>query len=110
MSWKFWKRSAQAQGGGGVKLPGPKELPQQVGRQLVVTMREDPDWVWNLRSVSKPREGDANTLDIRIYSPAAVVEAGITVRNYHSLDDHGDLILFEGYYGKKTPVAHLEKR
>ena len=110
MSWKFWKKAEPGQGGGGTKLPGPKDLPQQVGRQLVVVMGEDPDWVWNLRSVARPRAGAKNSFDIRVYSPAKAAEAGIAVGNYHSLDDHGELILFEGHYEKNVPTVHLEKR
>ena len=110
MNLKFWKKTDPGQGGGGTKLPGPKDLPQQIGRQLVVAMGEEPDWVWNLRSVVKPREGEKNVLDIRIYSPAKVAEAGIAIRNYHSLDEHAELVLYEGHYRKNAPTVHLEKR
>lgn len=110
MNWKFWKKAQPGQSGGGTRLPGPRDLPQQVGRQLVVVMGEDPDWVWNLRSVARPREGEKNIMDIRIYSTANVVDAGIVIRDYHSLDEHAELILYQGHYQKNGPTVHLEKR
>ncbi|MFH1169496.1 MAG: hypothetical protein V1691_02255, partial [Chloroflexota bacterium] len=37
------------------KLPGPKEIPEMVGRYVVVNLKKEPDWVWSLRSVQRPR-------------------------------------------------------
>ncbi|MBI9086844.1 MAG: hypothetical protein JEZ11_24830 [Desulfobacterales bacterium] len=111
MNWKFWKKAGPEIGGGGaVKLPGPKDLPQQVGRFIVVSQKEDPDWVWTLKCVTKPQEGKKNIKDIRVYSPSKATEAGVSVRNFHSLDDFSNLVLYEGHFDKESTNAHLEKR
>lgn len=111
MNWKFWKKAGPEIGGGSaVKLPGPKDLPQQVGRVIVVSHKEDPDRVWALKCVTKPQEGKKNTRDIRIYNPSKATESGVSVRDFHSLDNFPNLVLYEGYFEKGSNNVHLEKR
>jgi hypothetical protein len=95
MNWQFWKKN---NAGKGVKLPKPKDLPSAVGRYLVVNLQYDPDWVWQLKSVSRAREARKGEFDFRIFDPAAARAHGVLVQNYLSLDDRGDLILFDGWY------------
>ena len=50
---------------------------------------------------------------IRIFDPAAAEEKGITIEDYESLDDHPELILYEGYYqenGRGETDIHIEKK
>ncbi len=112
MNWKFWqKKPAMASGGGRTlspKLPGPKDLPQQVGRELVVVRNADPDYVWGLKCVSRPREDSKTRRDIRIYDPEKTASAGVRVRDYTSLDDQPSLVLFEGWYEKGSNAVSLQ--
>jgi hypothetical protein len=34
-----------------VRLPGPKEIPELVGRYMVLEDKKNPDWVWHLKGV-----------------------------------------------------------
>ena len=88
MGWKFWQKSkpeAAPSGGKTHKLVKPRELPQDVGRHLVAAKGLDPDWVWNLKCVVKPKENHKSAFDIRIFSSETVSQHGVAVRDYASL-------------------------
>lgn len=105
MNWKFWGKSGEIP-----KLPKPKDLTSNIGRHLVVDLKLDPDWVWKLKSVSRPSVETPNRLEIRIFDPAAAAAANFKVANYNSLDDHPDLILFEGWYNKNDWNMDIRSR
>ncbi len=109
MGWKFWQKNKTA-ATEAKKLPGPKELPPELGRYMVISMKLDPDWVWDLRSVACPKEGEAaGTYQIRLFKDYKVREAGLSVENYNSLDNHPELIAFEGWYVKGTKLIEITK-
>lgn len=97
MGWMFWKSEGQAK-----KLPGPKELPQHVGAYLVVQGKMSPDLVWNLRSVAIPRPDEKGQFDVRVFNSNTAQRQGVKVTDYHALDDHPDLVIFDGWYNKDT--------
>jgi hypothetical protein len=100
MNWKFWQKGENGTSGGG--LPKPKDLPEAVGRHLVVDLNLDPDLVWSLKAVLRPREEGRDMADIRVFNPGKADAAGVTVRNYTTLDGHPELVLYEGWFNKKT--------
>ncbi|MCF8033558.1 MAG: hypothetical protein K9K66_04850 [Desulfarculaceae bacterium] len=80
----------------------PREIHASVGRDLVVKYREDPDWVWKLKQVQKPSEQGEHIRDFRVYDAATAGSRGIAVREYASLDEHPDLILYHGWLNVKN--------
>ncbi len=112
MSWKFWRKhetAAAPSGGKTQKLDKPRELPQEVGRHLVVEQGLDPDWIWSLKCIKKQRENSKSAFDIRIFSSETVAQHGVKVRDYASLDNHMDLVIFAGWYDKGTQSIQLER-
>ena len=109
MNLKFWKRATSSSPKPAVKLPRPKELPEHVGRHMVTKMKEDPDWVWSLKSVSRPREGARNMQDIRIFNPHEAIERQVEVKNWATLDDHRELILYFGVFDKDSGTVQIER-
>lgn len=105
MSWKFWQKNNAAKEGAG--LPKPKDLPEPVGRYLVVDLKLEPDYVWALKAALRPHAENRDIRDFRIFSPAKADAAGVTVRSFKTLDEHPDLILFEGWVDKKTNQLKL---
>ena len=101
----FWKRKETKEGE--VKLPGPKNIPDVVGRHMVVAEKKDPDWVWKLKGVVRPAEKKA--FYCRVFDEAQAAQAGVKVKDWTSLDGHPDLILWEGYFDKETITARREK-
>jgi hypothetical protein len=103
MGWKFWKKDEPPLEST-PKSPRPskpRDLPSAVGRILVLEMRQNPDWVWALRCVMQARGSDENLFDLRVFDPKQAYERSVEIRNYKSLDDYADLILYAGIYDKK---------
>lgn len=109
MNLKFWKRTQPVTSGGIAKLPRPKELPERVGMYMVTHLKEDPDWVWSLKSVLSPREGTRHLHDIRIYNPRDAIEKQVEVKNFTTLDDHRELILYFGVFDREAGTVQIEK-
>ena len=105
MNWKFWQKKDTTQEAQG--LPRPKDLSEVVGRHLVVDLEMDPDWVWTLKAALRRREENRDIKDIRIFIPEKANADGVQVRNYHSLDAHPDLVLYEGWVNTKTNQLEL---
>jgi hypothetical protein len=111
MYWKFWeskKPNDPASASANTKLPKPKDLPDRIGRHLVVDQKLNPDYVWTLRCALSPRPERKNYFNFRIFDPAQARAAGCQVENYNRLDDHPDLILYEGRYDFKSHSLELE--
>ncbi len=99
----FWKKDPNA-------LPGPRGVPEPVGRDIVTKFEGNPDKVWNhFKAVIRPREGQKNTFDVRVYDEVQAAAAKITVKDYNSLTEHPELILYEGWYNKHWQ-AEIEKK
>lgn len=96
---------------GGSGLPGPKDIPDQVGQQFVVNYKEDPEWVWRLKSVMKPDEMERkDTFHISVFAEQMAVAAKVHVRDFTTLDAYPNLILYEGVFDKKAKTAKIQKR
>ncbi len=102
----FWKRKETKEGE--VKLPGPKTIHHLPGRHMVMEESKDPDWVWNLKQVVRPT-GDKKAFHCRIFSEGQATQAGVRIKDWTTLDEHPDLILWEGYYDEKTNNVRREK-
>lgn len=105
MSWKFWEKKEE---GSSKKLPKPKDIPYPVGRYLVVDKGQDPDWVWNLKGIVLPKEGTKDVFYVRVFNPNEASMKNLRVRNYFSLDEHPELVLFEGWFDRKTHEVEVE--
>jgi hypothetical protein len=102
----FWKRKETKKRE--EKLPGPTGIPDLAGRYLVVEEKKDADWVWKLKGVVLPTEKKKGFY-CRVFDEGQAARAGVKVKDWTSLDDHPDLILWEGYFDKETNTARREK-
>jgi hypothetical protein len=105
MNWKFWKKPPDQNGGKAAKTPKsakPKALPQAIGRIMVVSMQLDPDMVWGLKYLSQRMEGKKNAENFRIFNPGKAINAGVAVKDWSSLDNRPELILYSGSYDKNS--------
>ena len=101
-----WFKKSNGATGGQAKLPGPRDLPDDIGRTLVVDHKQDPNWVWSLKAVVKPGEENSVFL-VRVFDERAASSQGVRVKDYHSFNEHPDLILFEGWFNKKSHAAQI---
>jgi hypothetical protein len=112
MQWKFWKKDGTDAGdihSADAKMPGPRQLPQQIGGYLVIREKLDPDWVWSLRCVVRRYPERKAQFDFRVYNPVDARQNGIKIIGFKSLDDHPELILYQGFYNKYIPEAQFIK-
>lgn len=109
MQWKFWKRRSSISGTAAddPKMPGPKQLPQQIGGYLVIKEKQDPDWVWSLKCVVRRYPQRKSQFDFRVFDPANAKQRGISIVNFKSLDAYPELILYQGFYNKYVPEAYF---
>ncbi len=99
----FWKKQE-----GKGELSGPKGVPDLVGQFMVVKEKQNPDWVWKLKSVLRPA-GKKKDFYCRIFDELQASKSGVKVKDWTSLDEHPDLILWEGYFDKENHIARREK-
>jgi hypothetical protein len=112
MAWNFWKKqsdSVDLSKEKEEKLSRPQDIPEAVGRCLVVDLGKDPDWVWKLKSVVR-RQAEKYRYDVRVFDETQTGARGMRVRDYTTFDEYPDLILFEGWYDKKSYQAQMQER
>jgi len=85
-----------------------RELSQAIGQQMVVRLGEDPDWVWSLKMAFLKEADDRHRLRFRIFDPAA--SKGLEIKNYDSLDEHPELVLFSGMQDNSTGEIRFDAR
>ena len=113
MFWHFWKSKAATGELSKAKverLRKPQNLPQAVGRDLIVDLGKDPDWVWNLKSVVRKTRRGKHRYNVRVFDHAQAAAKGVDVIDYISLDEHPELILFEGWYDRRSWKAQIEEK
>jgi hypothetical protein len=86
----------------GEKMSPPKNIPEAIGRYLVVSLGKDPDWVWNLKAVMKDRGNEKDVFEVRVFDQSQAASRQIKVKDYNSFNEHPELILYEGWFNKKT--------
>jgi len=101
MNWKFWKNS-NVQAPGVPKNAKPKELPMPIGRKMVVELEINPDDVWALKYLCRPSENRQGMFEFRLFNPNNAKQSGVVVRDWNTLDNRPDLILYEGRYDKNS--------
>ncbi len=99
-------RKKSADGDKVAKLPGPWPIPDEVGRFLVVDLKQDPGWAWSLKAVVKPT-AEKGGFEVRVYDERNAAVRALRIRDYHAFDTHPELVLFCGTYNKKTHEAQL---
>ena len=109
----FWKKKAAIEEPSkpeAEKLPGPRSIEELVGRQLVVDLKQNPDRVWQLRSVVRRKAGGKHRFDFRIFDEAQVAAKRVKVKDYTSFDNCPELILYQGWFDKVSMEVHFEEK
>jgi len=92
------------------KLPGPKSMPDLVAKYLIEKLGRSSDWVWRLMVVIRPNPKGEKAFDVRVFAPYEATEKRINVKNYATLDEHPELVLFEGWFDKAAKQAELVEK
>jgi hypothetical protein len=113
MEWKFWvnkTKTVDSSSGRVQKLPKPTDIPDPVGRYLIVERGKNPDWVWHLKSAVRPRQDGKESYDVRVFDGVESTQKNVMVKGYTSLDEHPELILYEGWFDKKSFKVQIEEK
>jgi len=94
----------------GREATGPKCIPELVGRHLVVEQKQNPDWARKLKAVVRPRPEDKDAFDFRVFDEAQAAAKKVTIKDYSSLDEYPDLIVYEGWFDKKAMKVQMEEK
>ncbi|MDD5703227.1 MAG: hypothetical protein PHU23_14415 [Dehalococcoidales bacterium] len=100
----FWKKKD----GQASRLPGPKDIPEPLKKQLAVNQDIDPDAIPFLKAAM--RYGEGRSCDIRIYDPSEAEARNIKVKDYDSLTEIPEMIICEGEYDESTKKAEITSR
>jgi hypothetical protein len=92
------------------KLPVPKEIPEPVRNHLVAERKMDPELVPFLKAVVRKSAKGERVQDIRVFDPAEAEAKKVQVKDYTSLDEHPDLIIYEGWFDEVFKKAELEEK
>jgi len=106
----FWKKKAEPSKPKNKKLPGPKDMPDIVGGHLVTDYNQNPDRVWRLKAVVRQRQESKDAFDVRIFDDVETATKKIKVQDYTTLDEHPELILFEGWFDREARQVQLEEK
>lgn len=102
----FWgKKSAKEEG----KLLGPKEIPGPVQNYLVAERKMDPDLVRLLKAVER-KSATGATFNIRVFDNSEATAKKVQVKDYTSLDECPDLIIYEGWFDEGAKQVKLEEK
>ena len=102
----FWsKKPAKEEG----KLSGPKEIPGSVQNYLVAERKMDPDLIKLLKAVVRKSTTGA-TFNIRVFDSSEAKAKEVQVKDYTSLDECPDLIIYEGWFDNEAKQVKLEEK
>jgi hypothetical protein len=102
----FWgKKKAKEEG----KLSGPKAIPGPVQNYLVAERKMDPDLVKLLKAVERRGTNEAAS-NIRVFDDSEAIARKVQVKDYTSLDECPDLIIYEGWFDERAKQVKLEEK
>jgi hypothetical protein len=105
----FWdKKSAKEEEK--EKLPGPKEIPGLVQNYLVAERKMDPDLVKLLKAVVRKSATEEKTFNIRVFDGSEALAKKVEVKDYTSLDERPDLVIYEGWFDEGSKQVKLEEK
>ena len=102
----FWSKKSEKEEG---KLPGPGQIPGLVQNYLVTERKMSPDLVKLLRALES-KDTTGGTVNIRVFDESEAIAKKVQVKDYTSLEEHRDLILYEGWFEEGKKQVKLEEK
>jgi hypothetical protein len=92
------------------KLRGPQAIPELVQKYLVAEKQMDPDLANILKAVMRKSANQEGPLNIRVFDESEALAKKVKIENYISLDEHQDLIAYEGWVDLESKRVGLEEK
>jgi len=92
------------------KLSGPRPIPKLVQNYLVSKSNMDPNFVELLNAVVRKKPNGGAAFDIRVFDDSEASVKQVQVKDYSSLDERPDLIIYEGWFDEGSKQVNLEEK
>jgi hypothetical protein len=103
----FWgKKTAKEE----EKLRGPGVIPGLVEKHLLAERKMDPDLAKLLKAVVRKSATEAKAFNIRVFDESEALAKKVAVKDYTSLDERPDLIIYEGWFDEELKQVKLEEK
>ena len=106
----FWGKKSVKEEGKGEKLPGPQAIPGLVQKYLVAEWKMDPGLVQLLKAVVLKSATQETGLNIRVFDDTEALGKKVQVKDYTSLDERPDLIIYDGWFDEGSKQVKLEEK
>jgi hypothetical protein len=106
----FWGKKSTKEEERKEKLSGPKEIPGLVQNYLVAERKMDTDLVKLLKAVVRKSPTGETAFLIRVFDESEGLAKKVQVKDYTSLDESPDLIIYEGLYDEGSKQVKLEEK
>jgi len=110
MFWKKQQKDAAPGKATAEKLPGPKNITEFVGKYLSEKYEVESNRLWRLKALVRPSTRGGKTYDVRIFDETEAASDRIKVRDYTSLDQYPELVLYEGWLDEEAKEVTLEAK
>jgi hypothetical protein len=105
----FWDKKSKEEGKK-EKLTGPRDIPGPVQNYLVAETKLDPDLVKLFKAVIRKSETGEVPTHIRVFDNSDAIARKVQVKNWASLDEHPDLMLYDGWFDERSKQVKLEEK
>ncbi len=106
----FWNKRSEKEAAKEERLRGPQAIPGLVQQHLIAEKNMDAVLVQLLKDVVLKNATQENGWKIRIFDDSEAQAKKVEVKNYTSLDEHPDLIIYEGWFDERSKQVKLEEK
>ena len=106
----FWGKKSVKEEAKEEKLPGPQAIPGLVQKHLVAERKMDPALVQLLKAVVLKSATQETGLNIRVFDDSEALAKKVQVKDYTSLDERPDLIIYDGWFDEGSKQVKLEEK
>lgn len=89
------------------KLSGPREIPPLVQNHLITEKKLEPDLAHIFRAVVRSNAAGPKAFHIRIFDESEATARKQPVKDYTSLDQYPELIIYDGWFDESTKQVEL---
>jgi hypothetical protein len=102
----FGKKSVKDE----AKLKKPQAIPEPVQKYIVAEYKLPEYLAALLKAVLRKSPTGENTFDIRVFDESDASARKIDVKDYTTLDEHPELVLYEGLYNEAAKKVELQEK
>jgi hypothetical protein len=106
----FWGKKSAKEEEKKEKLSGPRVLPGLVQNYLIAERKMAPDLVVLLKAVVHKSTNSEATVNIRVFDNSEAIAKKVQVKDYISLNECPDLIIYEGWFDEGAKQVKLEEK